>query len=307
MNSVWAVKHRPPTLADMVGQEAIVKEMQGIAQRPDRTATMQHFIFHSREPGTGKTSMAFALAADLGWPIHLYNASSKHTRGIAFVEEELRPLSSMGMHQQIIFLDEADQLTADAQSALKGVIETAQCFFILTCNDLSKVSPWLQSRCQVRTFTPIGHGDMVGRLREIAIAEGSSFDDFHPIANAHNGDLRNAINCMQTASSLSGDDRLKFIRSLSSSPLDTMAYLRKCFRDKDFQMAFKEIEGRPVRQAVRDIFSYAMESGAKTESKMVIVDAAITAERDLIAGVDEDIVARNFVRMCLNSAESVVL
>ena len=303
MNSVWAVKHRPTSLSEIVGQEAIVKEMQTIVDYSE----MQHFIFHSREPGTGKTSMAFALAADLGWPIHLYNASSKHTRGIAFVEEELRPLSSMGMHQQIIFLDEADQLTADAQSALKGVIETAQCFFILTCNDLSKVSPWLQSRCQVRNFTPIEHGDMVGRLRQIAIAEGSSFDDFHPIANAHKGDLRNAINCMQTASSLSGDDREKFIRSLSSSPLDTMAYLRKCFRDKDFQMAFKEIEGRPVRQTVRDIFSYAMESGAKTESKMVIVDAAITAERDLIAGVDEDIVARNFVRMCLNSAESVVL
>ena len=303
MNSVWAVKHRPTSLSEIVGQEAIVKEMQTIVDYSE----MQHFIFHSREPGTGKTSMAFALAADLGWPIHLYNASSKHTRGIAFVEEELRPISSMGMHQQIIFLDEADQLTADAQSALKGVIETAQCFFILTCNDLSKVSPWLQSRCQVRNFTPIEHGDMVGRLRQIAIAEGSSFDDFHPIANAHKGDLRNAINCMQTASSLSGDDREKFIRSLSSSPLDTMAYLRKCFRDKDFQMAFKEIEGRPVRQTVRDIFSYAMESGAKTESKMVIVDAAITAERDLIAGVDEDIVARNFVRMCLNSAESVVL
>jgi len=303
MNSVWAVKHRPTSLSEIVGQEAIVKEMQTIVDYSE----MQHFIFHSREPGTGKTSMAFALAADLDWPIHLYNASSKHTRGIAFVEEELRPLSSMGMHQQIIFLDEADQLTADAQSALKGVIETAQCYFILTCNDLSKVSPWLQSRCQVRTFTPIEHGDMVGRLRQIAIAEGSSFDDFHPIANAHKGDLRNAINCMQTASSLSGGDREKFIRSLSSSPLDTMAYLRKCFRDKDFQMAFKEIEGRPVRQAVRDIFSYAMESGAKTESKMVIVDAAITAERDLIAGVDEDIVARNFVRMCLNSAESVVL
>ena len=303
MNSVWAVKHRPTSLSEIVGQEAIVKEMQTIVDYSE----MQHFIFHSREPGTGKTSMAFALAADLGWPIHLYNASSKHTRGIAFVEEELRPLSSMGMHQQIIFLDEADQLTADAQSALKGVIETAQCFFILTCNDLSKVSPWLQSRCQVRNFTPIEHGDMVGRLRQIAIAEGSSFDDFHPIANAHKGDLRNAINCMQTASSLSGDDREKFIRSLSSSPLDTMAYLRKCFRDKDFQMAFKEIEGRPVRQTVRDIFSYAIESGAKTESKMVIVYAAITAERDLIAGVDEDIVARNFVRMCLNSAESVVL
>ena len=303
MNSVWAVKHRPTSLSEIVGQEAIVKEMQTIVDYSE----MQHFIFHSREPGTGKTSMAFALAADLGWPIHLYNASSKHTRGIAFVEEELRPISSMGMHQQIIFLDEADQLTADAQSALKGVIETAQCFFILTCNDLSKVSPWLQSRCQVRNFTPIEHGDMVGRLRQIAIAEGSSFDDFHPIANAHKGDLRNAINCMQTASSLSGDDREKFIRSLSSSPLDTMAYLRKCFRDKDFQMAFKEIEGRPVRQTVRDIFSYAMESGAKTESKMVIVDAAITAERDLIAGVDEYIVARNFVRMCLNSAESVVL
>jgi replication factor C small subunit len=119
MNSVWAVKHRPTTLADMVGQEEILIEMRGIVTHQHHHAShgstlMQHFIFHSREPGTGKTSMAFALAADLDWPIHLYNASSKHTRGIAFVEEELRPLSSMGMHQQIIFLDEADQLTADA-------------------------------------------------------------------------------------------------------------------------------------------------------------------------------------------------
>ena len=120
-------------------------------QSPDATLPLQD----SAEPGTGKTTLAHIIANTLGWQLHKFNASSKKTRGIEFIEEYIIPMSRIGQWETIFFLDEADRLTPQAQDALKGVIEDAQGYFILTCNDISKVSPWLQSRCQVRTFEPI--------------------------------------------------------------------------------------------------------------------------------------------------------
>ena len=196
MREVWATKHRPTHLDDFKGQEHIVKEMNYILYG---AAELQHYIFYSPEPGTGKTSMAHILAKGLGYELHQYNASSKRQRGIEFIEEELAPMTRLGQYETIYFLDEADQLTPAAQSALKGVIEDAQGFFILTCNDLSKISPWLQSRCQVRTFVPIQQKNMLTRLCHIDGAEGfkSPTQDLNAIVDANNGDLRNAINSLQ--------------------------------------------------------------------------------------------------------------
>ena len=129
MTEVWAVKHRPSNLDEFQGQEHLVDEMRAIMHDG---APMQHFLFHSREPGTGKTTMAEMLAKTLGWSIHKYNASSKRQRGIEFIEEEISPMSRLGQYETIFFLDEADQLTSAAQSALKGVIEDAQGYFVLT-------------------------------------------------------------------------------------------------------------------------------------------------------------------------------
>ena len=185
MRQVWAVKHRPSKLDDFAGQQDLAVEMQAILDG----AGMRHFIFYSPEPGTGKTTLAHILAEQLGYTIHKYNASSKRQRGIEFIEDELAPMTRLGQFESIYFLDEADQLTAAAQAALKGVIEDAQGYFILTCNDLSKVSPWLQSRCTVRTFEPIENDDMASRLIDINAAEGFTTDNqvLYAIINANKG------------------------------------------------------------------------------------------------------------------------
>ena len=130
MREVWAVKHRPNTINEFVGQEHLLAEFKNIIEND---APMQHYIFHSPEAGTGKTSLAYILAKQLGYQIHMYNASSKRQRGIEFVEDELAPMTRLGQYETIFFLDEADQLTPSAQGALKGVIENSQGFFILTC------------------------------------------------------------------------------------------------------------------------------------------------------------------------------
>jgi len=303
MTGVWATKHRPISLTGIVGQDSLVAELMAIVTDD---APMQHYLFYSPEAGTGKTSVAYALAKDLGYQLIVFNAYSKKQRGIEFVEEQIIPLVRSGVKERIFLLDEADQLTDSAQSALKGVIENASGYFILTCNRLPKVSRWLQSRCQVRTFEPITVKDMTTRLIHIASLEGMAdkitSQMIDVIIKKHKGDLRNAIGALQTACSLPEKEAQSFVDSLTTPNIDCNKLLQICFRDKSIEDAIKLLRG-DVRQQIRNVFSYAVESTANPSSKMVVIESAIISERDLISGVDEEIVRYNFIRMLVNGGK----
>jgi len=301
MTEVWASKHRPKSLKDVVGQDELVAEMMAIVVGD---APMQHYLFYSPEPGTGKTSVAHALANDLGWPIMVFNASSKAERGIEFVEQHIIPVVRSGIKERIIFLDEADQLTDAAQSALKGVIENAHGYFILACNRLPKVSPWLQSRAQVRTFKPVSKTHMETMMMKILAAEqfgpgNLTRQDIDVICRRHPGDLRNAIGAMQALVHMRDEQREKFILSLTTPDLDCNRFLRLCFQDKQALMAALMIEG-DVRQSIRSVFEFAVmspKSTAGSDKMMRIIEASVISERDLIHGVDADVVRFNFARI----------
>ena len=299
MNGVWATKHRPNSLTGIVGQDALVAELMAIVAED---APMQHYIFYSPEAGTGKTSVAHALAKDLDYQLIVFNASSKKQRGIEFVEEHIIPMVQSGIQERIFLLDEADQLTDAAQSALKGVIENASGYFILTCNRLPKVSRWLQSRCQVRTFEPISQIHMVDRLVKVASLEGAldkiTGEMYSTIVRKHKGDLRNAIGALQTACSLPTKERQRFIDSLTTPNMDYGRFLKLCFADKNHEEAVKLMRGS-VREQVRNVFTFAVEGVASPANKMRVVEAAIVSERDIINGVDEEIVRYNFIRLLI--------
>ena len=299
MKEIWWEKHRPKQLDDFVGQEQIVEEMDLILTGK---SPMQHFLFSSTEPGTGMTTLAYIMAEMLGWQLHKFNASSKKTRGIEFIEEYIIPMSRIGQWETIFFLDEADRLTPQAQDALKGVIEDAQGYFILTCNDISKVSPWLQSRCQVRTFEPIPTDQVEQRLAKVAAYEGVEVDAhaIKVIAKKHKGDLRNSIGALQKAAYLEPKTLRKFIAELESSGFDADVVIRLCMNEKAIQQAVSAlIDNRPAltRERVREVFLYAMESPAGKKAKVRVLDAAIVSERDILNGVDPLIVAHNFCRL----------
>ena len=298
MKVIWWEKHRPKSLDDFVGQDDLKTE---IALILSGQAPMQHFLFHSPEPGTGKTTLAYIIADALGYQLHKFNASSKRQRGIEFIEEDIIPMSRIGQWETLFFLDEADRLTPQAQDALKGVIEEAQGFFILTCNDLSKVSPWLQSRAQVRTFEPIETELVARRLALVAAHEGVQVDDhaIRTIAKHHKGDLRNSLGALQKAAYLSDKDRRKFIDALEHGGFDVNRFLKVCMNEKAMLQGAKLlIEGRPsmTRERVRQVLTFALDSPASPAKKVTVLDAAIEAERDIIMGVDPFIVAHHFCR-----------
>lgn len=287
---LWASKYRPTTFDECVGALTHLDYLKD---------TPMHLLLHSRGAGTGKTTLAHVLANELGYTLHTFNASSKKTRGIAFVEEELIPLTRSGIYNQIILLDEADQLTAEAQSALKAVIENAQGYFILTCNDITKVSQWIQSRCLNIAIEPMGKESMIGRLEYICGAEGVNItlSQLDLICEAHLGDLRNAINALQAFHSFENPvDAQKFILSLKETGFDASKFFGIAM-DKDFQSAYDMMKG-DTRTLVREVFDTCVLK-LKFTNKLQVVDACITAERDILNGVNEDIVKANFVRMLM--------
>jgi len=113
---------------------------------------------------------------------------------------------------KIIFLDEADALTSDAQSALRRTMEkyTRTCRFILSCNYSSKIIDPIQSRCAVYRFGPITDEAVEERVRYIVDCEHLDIaeDGIEAIKYVARGDMRKAINALQAAAMLgTGIDR----------------------------------------------------------------------------------------------------
>jgi replication factor C small subunit len=109
---------------------------------------------------------------------------------------------------KVIFLDEADALTNDAQSALRRTMEvySATTRFILSCNYSSKIIEPIQSRCAVYRFKPLSNQAVAKRVRYIAEQEGLKVTEegINAIEYVAAGDMRKAINALQ-ASALLGD------------------------------------------------------------------------------------------------------
>ena len=298
MKEMWVEKYRPQLIDDVIGQETLVAEMKNILAGE---APMQHYLFFSREAGTGKTTLARVMALALGYQMHEFNASSKKQRGIDFVEEDVMPMSRIGQWETLFLLDEADRITPQAQDALKGVIENACGYFILKCNDLNKVSPWLKSRYQVRYFEPVDDDAVYERLQHICVQEAveCSESDLRIIVKKHKGDMRNSISCLQAVSYMKGVERQQFLLRLSEPEVDTIGVLKACFKHKDIDMAVRLLKG-DVRSSIDAIFDDAVVSGGKAENKLKVVEACIVSRRDLINGVAEEYVRYNFCAMLVN-------
>ena len=206
---MWVEKYRPKEISEIVGQTEIIGSLSALIKDP---TDMPHLMF-SGSAGVGKTTTALCITRQiLGDNIegNLLELNASDERGIGMVREKVKKFSGFaGLSDvpfKIIILDEADEMTADAQTALRRIIEdTAKiCRFILIANNVSKIIDPIQSRCATFKFTTVSEEDIISRLEVISKKEKikSNKKGLKEIYENSQGDLRHAINLMQATASL---------------------------------------------------------------------------------------------------------
>ncbi len=204
MIDVWTEKYRPDTLDEVVGQEDIIERLEAFVEEE----SVPHLLF-AGPAGTGKTTSAIALAKDLygeKWKQNFMETNASDDRGIDVVREKIKDFARtkpVNADYKIIFLDEADALTSDAQQALRRTMErySENCRFILSCNYSSKIIDPIQSRCAVFRFNRLEEEDVREYIDRIAEGEGFEIggDAVDAILRVVGGDLRRVTNILQTA------------------------------------------------------------------------------------------------------------
>jgi replication factor C small subunit len=211
-NLMWSEKYRPKKLKEVVNQREIINGISNLIKSPD----IPHMLF-SGPAGVGKTTTALCIAAELlgdEWKKNTLELNASDERGIKMVRERVKEFAASIKlatdkefgKPKIIILDEADEMTSEAQTALRRIIEDSArtTRFIIICNYLSQIIEPIQSRCVVFRFTRLAKEEVVDHLKSICGKEKVKFEEkaIVQIYEATGGDLRHSINIMQAAAGM---------------------------------------------------------------------------------------------------------
>ena len=239
MSELWVERHRPRTVGDIRGQSSVVQRLASYA----KVADFPHLLF-AGPPGTGKTTAAMALTRDVFGPEfknNLLEMNASDERGLESIRTKVKQFARTapygGANFKIIFLDEADALTHDAQGALRRVMEqyAQTCRFILSCNYSSKIIEPIQSRCAVFRFRPLADVEVSEQVKYVAESEKVVLDDeaAEALVRISQGDLRKAITALQVAAALEKNVTRSLIYETSATapPESLHQYLMACRQD----------------------------------------------------------------------------
>jgi replication factor C small subunit len=220
---IWTEKYRPKKFEEVVGQDDTVKKIQNLT----KALNIPHLMF-AGPAGTGKSTLALIAVKELfgaNWKQNYLELNASDERGIDIVRQKVKDFArtkALGkVPFKVIFLDEADALTKEAQQALRRTMEnyTSTCRFIMSCNYSSKIIDPIQSRCAIFRFKLLEPKDIIKRVDFIAENENLQLSDngIESLYEASEGDMRRVINLLQACASISPTISQDLINTLVSS------------------------------------------------------------------------------------------
>jgi len=299
VSEIWTEKYRPSKFSEVVGQTDVIKRIEALTN----STNIPHLLF-AGPAGTGKSTLALIVVKELfkkNWKENYLELNASDERGINIVREKVKNFArtkSLGQVPfKVIFLDEADALTPEAQQALRRTMENyaTTCRFILSCNYSSKVIDPIQSRCAIFRFKLLEKKDIEKVIQKIAEAEKLTIvpESIEIIYEGSDGDCRKCINLMQSTASISPSITPDLISTVISSakPKDIRIVLDYAISG-DFQKAkeklldvmLKEsISGQDVIKAIqKEIWNIPVEP----EIKVKLTEKTGEAEFRIVEGSD---------------------
>jgi replication factor C small subunit len=298
-SEIWTEKYRPSQFEEVMGQNEIIKRVKGLTN----SLNIPHLLL-AGPAGTGKSTLALIVVKDLfkeQWKENYLELNASDERGINIVRDKVKSFArtkSLGkVPFKIIFLDEADALTPEAQQALRRTMEnySTTCRFILSCNYSSKIIDPIQSRCVVFRFKLLEKKDVEKVIKLIAEKENLTVDEdaIEEIYEASEGDCRRCVNLMQATASVSPSITKDLVSTMVSEakPKDIKIVLEYALsgdfetsREKLLDVMLKEsISGQDVIKAMqKEIWNLTIEP----EIKVKLTEKTGETEFRIVEGSD---------------------
>jgi replication factor C small subunit len=299
ISSIWTEKYRPSKFPELVGQDPILKRIESLTN----SLNIPHLLF-AGPSGTGKSTLALIIVKELfkeNWRENYLELNASDERGIQVVREKVKNFArtkSLGnIPFKVIFLDEADALTPEAQQALRRTMEnySATCRFVLSCNYSSKVIDPIQSRCAIFRFKLLEKKDIEKVIKKIAENEKLTFtpEAMEVLYEGSEGDCRKSINLLQATASISPSITPELVSTILSNakPRDIKVVLDYALagdfeksRDKLLDIMLKEsISGQDVIKAIqKEIWNLPVEPNIKVK----LTEKTGEAEFRIVEGSD---------------------
>lgn len=299
-SDIWTEKYRPSTFDEVVGQQEIIKRVRSLVQ----SLNIPHLLF-AGPAGTGKSTLALIIVKDLfgnRWKENYLELNASDERGIEVVRQKVKDFARTkaieSMPFKVIFLDEADALTKEAQQALRRTMENYSntCRFIMSCNYSSRIIDPIQSRCVILRFRLLEKKDIREVVKRIAKKENLNLTDdaLEALYDGSEGDCRRAINLLQTTASISLNINAEMINMILSStrPKDILVVLNYALagdfisaRDRLLDIMLQEsISGTDIIKAIqKEIWNLQIEP----EIKVKLTEKIGEVEFRMTEGSDE--------------------
>ncbi|MCL5730352.1 MAG: replication factor C small subunit [Candidatus Pacearchaeota archaeon] len=256
-SEIWTEKYRPSKFPEMVGQDNIVKRVEALT----KSMNIPHLLF-AGPAGTGKSTLALITVKELfgnDWRENYLELNASDERGINVVRDKVKNFArtkSLGeVPFKVIFLDEADALTPEAQQALRRTMEnySATCRFILSCNYSTKIIDPIQSRCAIFRFKLLEKKDIEKVIQRIVENEKLTItpDSIETLYEGSEGDCRRCINLLQATASISPSISLDLVETIISNtkPKDVKVVLDYAISG-DFQKAKEKLLDIMLRESI---------------------------------------------------------